>query len=104
MVKRIRKIFFKILCYNFGERIHRLKESEIAVNLLDTLKAEKLRIDRWRESGQLKAQVKTLIYDSLQWLLQSVYTDPDVHSKFMSVYQHIYSNYPGGNQQAAFGR
>lgn len=77
---------------------------EIAVNLLNTLKAEKLRIDRWRESGQLKAQVKTFIYDSLQWLPQTVYTDPDVHSKSMSVYQHIYSNYPGGNPQLAFSR
>ena len=60
--------------------------------MLDTLKAEMLRIDRWLESGHLKAQVKTFIYDSLHWLPQTVYTDPDVPSKSISVYQHIYSN------------
>ena len=37
-----------------------------------TLKAEKLKIDRWRESIQVTAQVKTLIDYRLQWLPQSL--------------------------------
>ena len=69
---------------------------EVASRLLRTLKEEKLRIDRWRESRQITAQVKTIIYDTLQWLPQACYTDPEVHEKSISVYQHIYTNYPGG--------
>ena len=30
---------------------------------LDKLKAEKLKIERWRESREVTAQVKTIIYD-----------------------------------------
>jgi type I restriction enzyme R subunit len=74
-----------------------LKEvKKIAVNTLGLLKQEKLKIDRWRESRQIQAQVKTTIFNSFQWLPQAVYTDKDVADKTMSVYQHIYTNYPGG--------
>ena len=69
---------------------------KIAVETLAKLKAEKLTINRWRESRQITAQVKTMIFDSFQWLPQPIYTDNDVADKTMSVYQHIYSNFPGG--------
>lgn len=73
-----------------------LKEvKKIAVTTLERLKEEKLNIDRWRESRQITAQVKTMIFDSFQWLPQTVYTDNDVSEKTMSVYQHVYSNYGG---------
>ena len=76
-----------------------LKEvKKIAVNTLGILKQEKLKIDRWRESRQVQAQVKTMIFNNFQWLPQNVYTDKDVADKTMSVYQHIYTNYPGGSQ------
>ena len=68
----------------------------VATNVLSKLKAEKLQIERWRESRQITSQVKTLIYDSLQWLPQETYTDPEVHEKSIGVYQYVYSNYPGG--------
>ena len=78
-----------------------LKEvKKISVTTLSKLKEEKLKIDRWRESMQITAQVKTLIFDSFQWLPQNIYTDNDVAEKTMSVYQHIYSNY-GGIRMAA---
>ncbi|MGG7056071.1 type I restriction endonuclease subunit R [Nitrosomonas sp. ANs5] len=48
---------------------------KVAVKTLATLKAEKLRIERWRESTQVTAQVKTIIFDSLQWLPQEAYPD-----------------------------
>lgn len=71
-----------------------LKEvKKISVNTLAKLKEEKLKIERWRESRQITAQVKTMIFDAFQWLPQSVYTDNDVTEKTMSVYQHIYTNY-----------
>lgn len=74
-----------------------LKEvKKVSVDVLLKLKEEKLRVDRWRESRQLTAQVKTIIYDTLQWLPQESYSDEEVGTKTINVYQHIYSNYPGG--------
>ncbi|MCB0669727.1 MAG: hypothetical protein KDC80_28070 [Saprospiraceae bacterium] len=37
-----------------------------------------------------------MIFDTLQWLPQEVYSDKDVFEKTSNVYQHIYTNYPGG--------
>lgn len=75
-----------------------LKEvKKVAVDLLLKLKEEKLKINKWRESRQLTAQVKTIIYDTLQWLPQNSYSDQEVGEKTINVYQHIYTNYPGGN-------
>ncbi len=71
---------------------------KIAKETLDILKAEKLKIDRWRESRQIKAQVKQIINDKLLWLPEDVYSDTEVEEKTMSVYQHIYTNYVGGGK------
>jgi type I restriction enzyme R subunit len=73
-----------------------LKEvKKIAVDTLSKLKEEKLRIDRWRESRQITAQIKTMIFDAFQWLPQTAYSDNDVSERTMAVYQHIYSCYRG---------
>ncbi|WP_375582382.1 type I restriction endonuclease subunit R [Cyclobacterium xiamenense] len=71
---------------------------KVARQTLEKLKAEKLKIDRWRESRQITAQVKGMIYDNLLWLPQEVYSDEEVSLKTVSVYQHIYSNYFGGGR------
>lgn len=68
---------------------------EVAVKTLAELKAEKLRIAKWRESIQVTAQVKTLIFDSLQYLPQDIYDDEEVEEKSGLVYQHIYASYTG---------
>ena len=65
---------------------------------LDKLKAEKLKIERWRESREVTAQVKTIIYDNLLYLPQEKYTDEEVGSRATNVYQHIFSNYHGGGK------
>jgi type I restriction enzyme R subunit len=76
-----------------------LKEvKKVAKVTLDKLKAEKLKIERWRESRQITAQVKLLIYDNLLQLPLEKYTDEEVSLKTVSVYQHIFSNYYGGGQ------
>ncbi|MXS84147.1 type I restriction endonuclease subunit R [Nitrosomonas oligotropha] len=72
---------------------------KIAIRTLATLKEEKLRIERWRESTQVTAQVKTIIIDNLQWLPKEAYADEEVDEKTDLVYQHIYSNYSGRNRQ-----
>ena len=66
---------------------------EVAIETLAILKAEKLKIANWRASIQIAAQVKTTIYDRLQWLPKEAYTDEDVACKTSQVYQHIYANY-----------
>lgn len=71
---------------------------KIAKETLDTLKSEKLKIERWKESRQITAQVKGLIYDKLLWLPEKTYTDKEVSSKSLDIYQHIYSNYSGGGR------
>lgn len=71
---------------------------KVAAKTLETLKKEKLKIDNWRESRQIKAQVKSLIYDSLLYLPQESYTDEEVGIKTANVYQHIFTNYYGSGK------
>lgn len=66
---------------------------KVAVDLLAKLKKEKLKIERWRESRQVTAQIKTMIFDSLQWLPSQVYNDSDVGERTINIYQHVYARY-----------
>ncbi len=68
---------------------------KVAMKTLETLKAEKLKIDLWRESIEVSSQVKVMIHDSLQWLPQEPYPEEELSDKSLLVYQHIYSNYQG---------
>jgi type I restriction enzyme R subunit len=70
---------------------------KVSVDILTRLKEQKLKIEKWRESRQVSSQVKTMIFDALQWLPQECYSDKDVSEKTLNVYQHIFSNYPGGS-------
>jgi len=80
------------------------KESDevknVAKDTLAKLKAEKLKVQRWRESTQITAQVQTMIHDTLLYLPQKNYADEEVDSKTVEVYQHIYSNYYGGGMSS----
>ncbi len=71
---------------------------EVAIKTLKILKEEKLKIDRWRESQQITAQIKTIIRDCLLHLPQTVYADREIESNTMKVYQHIYSSYFGNGK------
>jgi len=73
------------------------KVKKVAKDTLDKLKAEKLSIERWRESREVIAQVKIVIHDNLLWLPQESYSDEDVDTKVTDVYQHIFASYRGGN-------
>jgi len=68
---------------------------KVARETLAKLKQEKLRIERWRESLQVRAQVQTIILDSVQYLPQDPYPSEELADKSLLVYQHIYSNYQG---------
>jgi type I restriction enzyme R subunit len=71
---------------------------KVAKKTLETLKAEILKVERYRESTQLKAKVKTTIYDTLLWLPQEPYSENEVEEKTNIIYQHIYTNYYGGGK------
>jgi len=71
-----------------------LKEvKKVAKQTLDKLKAEKLKIPNWKESRQIKAQVKSTIYEHLLWLPPDAYTDEEVSLRSVAVYQHVYTRY-----------
>ena len=74
---------------------------QVAIKTLQTLKQEKLKIDRWRESTQITAQVKTVIFDCLQWLPQESYDDDEVNLKSEIVFQHIFAYKPDFGYQSA---
>lgn len=71
------------------------KVKKVASKTLESLKAEKLKIEKWRESRQIKAQVKTMIYDNLLYLPQESYSDEEVDIRTNNVFQHIFSSYYG---------
>lgn len=81
-----------------GKKLHSKsikKVKKVAKETLEKLKAEKLKIDRWNESRQITAQVKSMIYDNLLWLPEEDYSDEDVSMRSINVYQHIHSTYSG---------
>src|SRR5690606_3603460 len=81
-----------------------LKEvKKVAKETLDKLKAEKLKIDRWNESRQITAQIKSMIYDNLLWLPQDDYSDEDVSMRSINVYQHVHATYSGAANNGGVG-
>ena len=71
---------------------------EVAIETLKKLKEEKLKIERWRESQQISAQIKIIIRDCLMHLPEKSYPDNEIEFNTMKVYQHIFSSYFGGGK------
>ena len=76
--------------------IKRIKR--VAVELLQTLKAEKLRVDQWREKEATRDAVHVTIHDFL-WsddtgLPGGAYSDDDVTSRSDAVFEHVFRAYP----------
>ena len=70
----------------------------VAKELLRTLKAEKLRVDQWREKEATQSAVKVAIHDFLYsdetGLPAGAYTDDDVTAMSEDVFAHVYRAYP----------
>lgn len=71
---------------------------EVAVQLLETLKAEKLKIDQWRDKEASRDTVRITIHDFL-WsdetgLPTKSYTEVEVGEKAEDVFRHVYWAYP----------
>ena len=70
----------------------------VAVQLLEKLKAEKLRVDHWRDKEATRDAVRVTIRDYL-WdertgLPVEAFAEEDVEEKAMEVFRHIYRVYP----------
>ena len=69
----------------------------VAVDLLETLKAEKLRINHWRDKESTRDAVRLTIQDYL-WSentgLPETYSEKDVRDKTEAVFVHVFRAYP----------
>ncbi len=88
---------FDLICKPDLKPKDRNRIKDIARQLLDNLKDEKLRIDNWREKESTKAEVKTFIHDFL-WddttgLPVGVYSPEEVNEKTELVFDHIFRQY-----------
>ena len=78
------------------KEIKRIKA--VAIELLETLKAEKLRIDHWRDKETTRDAVRQTIRDFL-WnessgLPLEQYSEDDVLMRAENVYRHVFRAYP----------
>ena len=75
--------------------IKRIKD--VSADLLQTLKAEKLRVDHWRDKTATRDAVWSAIYDYLYsdktGLPTDSYTPDDVRVRADEVYQHVFQVY-----------
>jgi type I restriction enzyme R subunit len=74
------------------------KIKSVAVELLKNLKAEKLRVDHWRDKEATRDAVRLAIKDFL-WsdatgLPVDKYGEAEVHERAEEVYRHVYRVYP----------
>jgi len=69
----------------------------VAVDLLETLKAEKLRINHWRDKESTRDAVRLTIHDYL-WSedtgLPETYSETEVRDKTEAVFVHVFRAYP----------
>lgn len=69
----------------------------VSVDLLETLKAEKLRINHWRDKESTRDAVRLTIQDYLwseQTGLPETYSEEDVRDKTEAVFVHVFRAYP----------
>ena len=71
---------------------------KVAIELLETLKREKLKVDHWRDKEATRDAVRITIHDFL-WsdetgLPESSYTETDIHTISEEVFRHVYRAYP----------
>jgi type I restriction enzyme R subunit len=78
-----------------AKEIARIKQ--IAVELLATLKAEKLRVNQWRDKEGTRDAVRSTIFDFLysdKTGLPDSYSDEEIKVKSEDVFRHVFYAYP----------
>ena len=76
--------------------IDRVKK--VAVELLVTLKAEKLRVENWREKEATRdavhVAIQNFLWDDRTGLPLPIYSEDDVKMKTDEVFRHVHRAYP----------
>jgi type I restriction enzyme R subunit len=76
--------------------IQRIKK--VAVELLATLKAERLKIDNWRDKeasrDAVKQQIHDFLYDDTTGLPVDDYSEAEIETLTENVFSHVYRAYP----------
>jgi type I restriction enzyme R subunit len=71
---------------------------EVAIKLLKTLKAEKLRVDHWQDKEATRdtiwVAIRDFLYDDTTGLPVDKYTEAEVYACSDEVYHHVYPMYP----------
>ncbi|MCC5829266.1 MAG: type I restriction endonuclease subunit R [Phycisphaeraceae bacterium] len=79
-----------------SKEIKRIKE--VAVGLLQTLKAEKLKIDQWRDKettrDAVRQSIRDYLYDDATGLPVEHYSEDEVYARAEQVFEHVYRVYP----------
>ena len=73
------------------------KVKAVAKGLLMALKAEKLKIDHWRDKESTRDSVRRQIYDFLfadATGLPGAYSESEINARTEAVYRHVYEVYP----------
>ena len=73
------------------------KVKSVARDLLAALKAEKLKIDHWRDKESTRDGVRRQIFDFLfsdATGLPGTYSDDEITTRTEAVYRHVYETYP----------
>ena len=69
------------------------KLKSVAVELLEKVKAKIKSVDHWTDKQQTKAQVDTLIRDTLWKELPESYDDVAINMYRARVYEYVYTHY-----------
>ncbi|MGE4297906.1 MAG: type I restriction endonuclease subunit R [Desulfovibrionaceae bacterium] len=79
-----------------GSEIKRIKA--VSVDLLDTLKKEKLKIENWKEREStrdaVRIAIKNFLWDEMTGLPVDVYDEDEVVQKAEDVFIHVFRAYP----------
>lgn len=71
---------------------------KIAIELLNQLKAEPLKVDSWADKSTTAADVRKVIGMYLFQYLPTPYTETDIDNKTQLLFNHLKSNYFGGGR------
>ena len=79
-----------------GAEIKRIKK--VAVGLLQALKAEKLRVDQWREKqatrDAVQVAIRNFLWSDQTGLPADGYSEEEVAAKSEDVFRHVFRAYP----------
>ncbi len=79
-----------------ASEIKRIKE--VAVELIGRLKAEKLKVDHWRDKeatrDAVRVAIRDFLWDDKTGLPVDSFTEEDVDSRSEEVFRHVYRAYP----------